>query len=103
MNTNIKLQKMSPSITEKSLKDVAKFNQYTFLVNKDINKIEIGKLISKIYDVKVLQVRVVNLRAKRKVNPKNRKILMRIRSKKAIVTLKKGDSIKEFNLNPETK
>ena len=42
-----------PIITEKASKISERLNQYTFLVNKRSNKIQIKKAVEDIYDVKV--------------------------------------------------
>ncbi len=82
----------SPLITEKAT-NLGSFNQYVFWVDKRSNKIEIKKAIEEIYKVKVVKVQTMNVKGKTK----------RIRWgqegktsswKKAIVTLKKGDTIK---------
>ncbi|MFZ3115207.1 MAG: 50S ribosomal protein L23 [Syntrophales bacterium] len=53
-------------VTEKTttLKDDE--NQYVFQVNRDANKIEVGKAVASLFKVKVLDVRVMNVQGKKK-------------------------------------
>lgn len=83
-----------PIITEKttSLKD--ENNQYTFRVRKDANKIEIKKAVEKRWNVKVIDVNILNMRGKNKRVGRN---FGKTPSwKKAIIKLKEGDSITLF-------
>ena len=84
-----------PIITEKASKISERLNQYTFLVNKRSNKIQIKKAVEDIYDVKVDNVSTINYGSQRKKrytkngiqNGKSNSI------KKAIVKLAEGDKI----------
>ena len=84
-----------PIITEKASKISEKLNQYTFLVDKRSNKIQIKKAVEDIYDVKVDNVSTINYGSERKKrytkngiqNGKSNSI------KKAIVKLAEGDKI----------
>ena len=90
MNTLFK-----PIITEKATKISESLNQYTFLVDKRSNKIQIKKAVEDIYDVKVENVSTINYGSERKKrytkngiqNAKSNSI------KKAIVKLAEGDKI----------
>ena len=66
-------------------------NQYLFRVANDANKIEIGQAVEKIFGVKVTSVRVMNRLGK----IKRRGVIGGRRPgwKRAVVRLKKGDSI----------
>ena len=81
---------IKPIITEKSY-SLFQNRKYSFQVNQDSSKQEIAKAIELLYNVKVLQVRVIN------VKPKN--IFVRGKKgkttsyKKAIVSLQEGYSI----------
>jgi large subunit ribosomal protein L23 len=87
-----------PVITEKSLKLVDEENQYTFEVDKRSNKYSIVKAVEEKFKVKVVKVRTVNLRGKR-VSWGKKKIQGRRKDrKKAIITLKSGDSIDLFKV-----
>ena len=81
---------ISPSITEKSTA-LSEFNKVVFKVHKGANKDSIKKNIEKIFKVKVIKVNTINLKGKSKI-VKNRKTY-KSGYKKAIVTLKKGQSI----------
>ena len=83
-----------PVISEKSTILSEKDNNYVFEVSLDANKIQIKKAVEEIFKVGVTKVRTMRMRGK----------LKRVRLqygrtpewKKAIVTLKKGDSIELF-------
>ena len=82
-----------PIISERSY-DLINDNRYTFEVAKTANKIEIGKAIETIFDVRVLKVNTINVSGKPK-RVRYAKGLTRS-WKKAIVTLAEGDSIEAF-------
>ena len=77
-------------ITEKST--IAKEeNKYIFEVNQKANKIEIAKAVEKLFKVKVLDVRIMNVLGKKK---RVGRIMGEKRSwKKAVVTLASGSRI----------
>ena len=80
----------APVITEKS--EIAKeAGKYTFKVDSKANKLEIKEAIEKIFNVKVTAIRTIN------VKPKKRRVGrytgLTNRTKKAIVTLKEGQTI----------
>lgn len=78
-------------ITEKSTVARDAANQYNFEVDTRANRIEVGRAVEKIFKVKVLAVRVMNVQGKKKRSGK----VMGQRSawKKAIVTLAPGNRI----------
>lgn len=82
-----------PIITERTTKLNA-LNKYVFKVRLDANKIEIGKAIEELFKVKVTDVKTMRMPAK----PKRMGRFEGKTSewKKAIVTLKDGDSIPLF-------
>tara|TARA_B100001559_G_scaffold307062_1_gene298854 strand:+ start:99 stop:392 length:294 start_codon:yes stop_codon:yes gene_type:complete len=80
----------SPKITEKAT-SLSEFNKIVFKVHKGANKKAIKKSIEKIFKVNVIKINTVNLRGKNKIV--RGKIVKKASSKKAIVTLKKGQSI----------
>ena len=87
---------ISPIITEKSSNQVQKQNTYSFKVSGNANKIEIKKAIERIFDVKVLSVNTICYQGKPKSLGKyNGK---RPDWKKAIVTLRQGDKIADFEV-----
>ncbi|MCB5245344.1 MAG: 50S ribosomal protein L23 [Candidatus Cloacimonadaceae bacterium] len=87
---------ISPIITEKSEKLARDNNMYTFKVSINANKIEIKKAIERIFSVKVLDVNTVRMLGKPKSLGKyNGK---RPDWKKAIITLREGDRIADFEI-----
>lgn len=82
-----------PIITEKG-SNLRQQNKYTFEVDIQANKIEIKRAVEKIYGVKVLKVNTLVQYGK----PKRVRLVQGRRSdfKKAIVTLKAGELISEF-------
>jgi len=78
-------------MTGKSQLMFHKFGKITFEVNKLANKVLVRDAVQKIWDVKVDNVRVINLPGKRKVFA--RRVFDTPGKKKAIVTLKKGYKI----------
>ena len=81
----------SPLITEKGTGLQEKHNQYLFRVAPRANKIEIKQAIEKLFEVKVAGVRTSRVRGKtRRIG---RTIGHRPNWKKAVVTLKEGDTI----------
>ncbi len=82
-----------PVITEHSYDQMEK-NTYTFEVARDSNKVEIRQAIEALFDVKVVKVNTLNVKPKPK---RVRYQLGKTRAwKKAMVTLKEGDSIAMF-------
>ena len=81
---------VSPVITEKAT-SLSEFNKIVFRVHKGSSKNSIKKSIEKIFKVNVIKINTTNLRGKTKL-VKGKKS-SRPGYKKAIVTLKKGQSI----------
>jgi len=81
---------ISPNITEKSTA-LSEFNKVVFKVHKGAKKNIIKKSIEKIFKVNVVKVNIINKRTKKKITRGREKIILGF--KKAIVTLKKGQSI----------
>ncbi len=81
---------VSPSITEKST-SLSEFNKVVFKVHKGANKSSIKKSIEKIFKVSVIKINTINLKGKTKLV--RGKKSTKSGFKKAIVTLKKGQSI----------
>ena len=81
---------ISPNVTEKST-FLSEYNKVVFKVQKNASKDSIKKSIEKIFKVNVIKVNTINVRGKTKLvrNKKSYKPGF----KKAIVTLKKGQSI----------
>lgn len=81
---------LAPVLTEKSSL-LQSSNQYTFAVAKSATKIDVARAVRDLYGVKPVQVRVVN--AKGKSVRFGRSQGQEKDVKKAIVTLKKGETI----------
>ena len=84
-----------PIITEKMTDQSEKYNRYAFVVDNKVNKIEIKKAITEMYDVNVNSVRtMVCIGKKRSRGTKSGMIVGKTSTyKKAIVTLAEGDTI----------
>ncbi len=83
-----------PLITEKGTELKHHANQYFFEVAKDANKLEIKHAIESLFRVKVLQVRTLSVQGKEK---RVGRFLGRTPDwKKAVATLKEGDTIESF-------
>ena len=79
-----------PILTEKST-NLNQFNQYSFVVNRTSNSIQIKKAIEKIFKVKVIKVNTSIMRGKLKSF--KGKMGYKKDYKKAIVTLAEGNTI----------
>lgn len=89
---------IKPLITEKSEQLSEGLVQYSFVVNKKANKIEIGKAIEKMYSVNVDSVNTMIVPGKAKVR-NTRSGIQKGRKpsfKKAIVKLAEGEEIDFF-------
>lgn len=89
---------IKPLITEKADKLSESLNKYTFLVNKDANKLEIKKAIKDWFNVEAESVNTVIMPSKSKVRNTKTGIQrgQKASYKKAIVTLEEGDEIDFF-------
>jgi large subunit ribosomal protein L23 len=81
---------ISPNVTEKSTA-LSDFNKVVFKVDKGANKKSIIRSIEKIFKVNVIKINTINIKGKNKL-VKNKKSF-KPGYKKAVVTLKKGQSI----------
>ena len=81
---------IQPIITEKAT-ILTEQNKTVFKVNKYASKSVIKKNIEKLFKVNVTKVNIINLKSKKKF--KQGKMSTKSGYKKAIVTLKKGQSI----------
>ena len=81
---------LSPIVTEKST-NLSEQNKIVFKVPNKSNKKNLKKNIEKIFKVTVLKVNIINQKSKQKMR-QGRKIY-KTGYKKAIITLKKGQSI----------
>jgi large subunit ribosomal protein L23 len=84
---------LEPVVSEKSYEGTAD-GIYTFKVHPDAHKTQIRQAVEELFEVKVARVNIVKVQAK----PKRRGVIRGTKPgwKKAIVQLKKGDSIEIF-------
>jgi len=81
----------SPIHTEKSLRDQEEKNVYTFEVDPRANKLEIKQAVQDIFQVTVVKVSTIRMKGKKR---RVRFVEGRRKDwKKAMVTLKKGNTI----------
>ena len=83
-----------PLITEKSNLMKEELNQIAFAVDPRANKIEIKEAVKKLFNVKVLKVRTINMLGKKKRLGRSQG--KKSDWKKAVVTLKEGERIDFF-------
>jgi large subunit ribosomal protein L23 len=85
-----------PVVTEKSNFTADVLNQYTFVVHPTANKMQVKQAIELAWpDVHVEKVRIANMPLKR-ARRLRRMTVRKSGWKKAIVTLRRGDSIELF-------
>ena len=80
----------NPIITEKAT-ILSEQNKSVFKVHKNANKKTIKKNIEKLFKVKVTKINIINQKSKMKI--KQGRKTFKTGYKKAIITLKKGQSI----------
>ena len=85
---------LRPIVTEKSSLAKETGNQYVFEVARDANKIEIAKAVERLFKVKVLAVRVMNMEGKKRRLGKHS--AKRSDWRKAIVKIGPKDKISFF-------
>ncbi len=86
---------LKPIVTEKMTSQGEKFNRYGFLVARKANKLQIKKAVEELYGVKVEAVNTINSGGKTK-SRYTKSGMMKGRTsatKKAVVTLSKGETI----------
>jgi|TARA_A100001011_G_scaffold364700_1_gene415704 large subunit ribosomal protein L23 len=81
---------ISPLVTEKST-NLSEQNKIVFKVPREANKINLKKNIEKIFKVNVIKINIINKQNRRKI-VRGKKVKVQ-GFKKAIITLKKGQSI----------
>ena len=84
----------APKMSEKTLSLKEEANQFAFEVDQRANKIQIKESIEKSFKVSVLKVRTMNVRGK--IKRLGRYQGLKSSWKKAIITLKEGDTIEYF-------
>ncbi|MBI4035520.1 50S ribosomal protein L23 [Candidatus Daviesbacteria bacterium] len=89
-----------PLITEKSMK-LAQGGLYTFEVDKDATKPQVAKEVAQRFNVKVLKVKVINVKGKTKSQKRVRKTFKTSGLKKALVQVGRGQKIAIFETPKE--
>lgn len=89
---------IKPVISEKSDRLTEKLNQYSFVVNKDANKLEIAKAVEDAFSVTVTAVNTCVMPKKSKVRNTRSGIQRGAVSsyKKAVVSIAEGEEIDFF-------
>jgi len=84
---------LAPVVSEKSYAHTAD-SVYTFKVHPDAHRTQVRQAIEELFDVAVVRVNIVTVKSK----PKRRGLSRGVRPgwKKAIVTLKRGQTIQFF-------
>jgi len=82
----------SPLVTEKSTALRGKENKYSFFVSLRASKTEIKRAVEELFKVRVIKVNTCNFKGKKKRLGIHEGY--RPRRKKAVVTLKSGDTIR---------
>jgi large subunit ribosomal protein L23 len=83
-------------VTEKTVKLQEKYNQYTFRVALEANKIDIRRAVETMFKVKVISVNVMRMPGKKRMIRRRGTAPRPLEArewKKAIVTLAEGESI----------
>jgi large subunit ribosomal protein L23 len=98
MQMSTKTILVKPLITEKADGLSEGKSQYTFIVDKGANKIEIRKAVESLYTVTVDSVNTMVIPGKKKSRNTKRGVLhgRKPSYKKAVVTLNKGETIDFF-------
>ena len=88
---------LRPVISEKSM-DLSTVNKYTFAVADVANKMQIKAAVEELFKVTVVNVNVLTTKAKEKARnrKRGRQVGFSTPWKKAVVTVKSGDSIEFF-------
>ena len=88
---------LRPVISEKSMDQTSR-NKYTFAVADEANKMQIKAAVEQLFKVTVLNVNVLTTKRKEKSRNRRRGRQVGYTSpwKKAVVTVKAGDSIEFF-------
>ena len=81
---------LSPVVTEKST-ILSEQNKITFIVTNKSNKKNLKKNIEKIFKINVVKINIINKQSRKKIT-RGKKVKI-AGYKKAIITLKKGQSI----------
>lgn len=94
---------IAPVVTEKTSGQMEAENIYTFIVDKNANKIEIGQAVERLWDVTVHDVRTMRYSGKARRSfmarlSRSQAIGRRPSFKKAVVQLAEGDHIELYEV-----
>ncbi|CAN5310542.1 hypothetical protein BH10PAT1_BH10PAT1_5140 [soil metagenome] len=93
--------KIIPVMTEQTMK-VTKNNGFTFIVPKNLDKDQIKKLIEKVYNVTVIDIKTITSKSRTKKTARGQ--TQKVKSvKKTVVFLKAGDKIDLFEEEKKVK
>lgn len=90
---------VKPVITEKSLRLANADNTYTFVVQTTANKDQVKESVEKLFSVNVVSIRTVTNQKEKSRTGKKRMSVITGKTKKALVTLKEGQSIDLFDVS----
>jgi len=91
---------IKPHLTEKTM-TIATRGWYTFVVHIQADKAAIAHAIEELYKVNVTGIRTVTVHGKMKRAGKKQRTKLQPTWKKAMVTLKKGQTIDAFQIGGE--
>lgn len=86
-----------PVISEKSIGLANRENTFTFVVDRKANKNQIREAIEQLFSVKVIRVNTTIRNSQMRLTGKRRLPKKQGKVKKAMVTLKEGDTIELFD------
>ncbi|MCU0434156.1 MAG: 50S ribosomal protein L23 [Bacteroidia bacterium] len=86
---------IKPIITEKQSQAAEKLNRFGFIVDSKANKLQIKQAVEKMYGVSVESVNTMNYigKVRQRYTRAGMQVGIANRAKKAVVTLRKGDTI----------
>lgn len=85
-----------PVVTEKTNRLQDEVHQYVFEVDKRANRLQVKSAVEERFDVQVLDVNIINVKAKTRRRSRTRTAVRVAPWKKAVVTLAPGDTIQMF-------
>ncbi|MFZ5376417.1 MAG: 50S ribosomal protein L23 [Patescibacteria group bacterium] len=91
-----------PVITEKSLQLANSENVYVFEVDRSATKDQVKEAVEVLYKVNVVDVNTVMRPRVKKATGRKRMQVISAKTKKALVKLQKGQSIKLFDIGGES-
>ena len=91
-----------PVVTEKSMASQS-LGKYVFFVSAKATKIDIQNAVEKLYSVHVKAVNVLPVREKTRLVARGRSMTKRSAAIKAVVTLKKGETLDTQKIQEEKK